>query len=142
MSKSYSFQWAEAVYYGFYHTYVRATDIFKQMHRVSDYRLTHILATDQPRWEKFKKVVKRIDKWLKAHTFEDNEPLTTQMLRCLYVILAREFFFYDESRELALDMKIDESIIEYGQNHRLEGEQKANLPSFAPNPEVKHDKSL
>lgn len=117
-SKSYSYKWAESIYNAFILSYGRATTIFKEMHGKTDYQLIHYVASDQQRWEKFKLITKRIQKWLNSHTFTENEKIPKLLLSSLYYALHMEFEFYDENGKFALDNGFYRPDNEIGRNHR------------------------
>jgi len=104
--KVYSFIWAEKVYLEFVRAYRRATEIFYKTHRIHQGTVISWLSTNQEIWERFKKIIKLIEKWDKMHHFGTIADIPGHLLSTIYYALAKEFEFYDEKRAYCLDAGI------------------------------------
>lgn len=104
--KYYDLTWAENTFRSFIGQYARAWQLFRLTHRIPEGQIISWLSSDQERWERFKKIVKRIDRWHKMHKSMDPYEYGTQVLSTIYYTLAKEFDFYDEKRAYCLDAGI------------------------------------
>jgi len=93
-SKFYDLRWAEITYYAFIHTYVRATQLFHLIHPIKQGTIILWVAGDQDKWEKYKKIIKRVDKWDKKHNCAEISHYPKQVLSTIDYALSREYDFY------------------------------------------------
>lgn len=98
MSKAYDLGWAENVFMAFRAAYPRALQVITYLLKINRNTVIMWISSDQQRWEKFKKITKRTEQWLKMHHFQNITEFTAQDLSTLNWALGQEFAFYDASK--------------------------------------------
>ena len=92
----YSYPWASEVFEQFRNSCPRATDFFLDFHHITREPIIQRLRRNSPTWQKIKRGVKRLERWLNMHTFDDYGHCPTQVLSSLWDIL-NEILDYDSN---------------------------------------------
>lgn len=111
-SKSYPLAWSQQTYNAFLKSYGRATKIFQKIANFRDDYPIQLLRFHQVKWERFKKIVKTIDKWDREMFPDTQPPYTKHLYSLLEDFLAEEGLYpvwhqgnvLDSTRQTELDL--------------------------------------
>lgn len=62
MGASYSYDWALEVFERFYEKHTRAAEFLRRIYELEDFRVVEWVATDQKKWNNFKKAVVYVER--------------------------------------------------------------------------------
>jgi hypothetical protein len=78
--KSYPWPWASTVFEAFRNRYTRATDFFQIIFGTHTYDLVKLLMENQVEWERFKKIVKDLEVFIRVRQMRTIEDFTKHLL--------------------------------------------------------------